>query len=125
MNLRNLFREELGAKQFEEEISVPKLRMLKRKQNPDYEPRSVETKKLRPKTSTNKFKKPTPSNSTQSHGSRIWTDITGNFTREASFIELAEGKVTLQLTDGRRTIISFEILSKKDQEYVLDIGDSQ
>ena len=83
------------------------------------------TKKLRPKTSTNKFKKPTPSNSTQSHGSRIWTDITGNFTREASFIELAEGKVTLQLTDGRRTIISFEILSKKDQEYVLDIGDSQ
>ena len=49
MKLRKLFREELGAKQFEEEISVPKLRKLKRKQNPDYEPRSVETKKSRPK----------------------------------------------------------------------------
>merc|ERR1711892_758583 len=32
-------REELGAKQFEEQVSVPKLRKLKRAHNPDYQPR--------------------------------------------------------------------------------------
>ena len=32
-------REEMGSKQFEEEISVPKIRQMKRKSNPDYQPR--------------------------------------------------------------------------------------
>ena len=37
-------REEMGSKQFEEEVSVPKIRQMKRKANPDYQPREKNVK---------------------------------------------------------------------------------
>ena len=37
-------REEMGSKQFEEEVSVPKIRQMKRKANPDYQPREKSVK---------------------------------------------------------------------------------
>lgn len=49
---------------------------------------------------------------------RTWTDISGKFSREAEFLELAEGKVRLRLSSGKEIAIPLKELSKKDRDWV-------
>jgi hypothetical protein len=49
---------------------------------------------------------------------RTWTDNTGKHTIEASFVEIVEGRVKLQRTDGKRVSLPLSRLSKGDQEYL-------
>ena len=51
---------------------------------------------------------------------RTWTDATGKFTVEATFISYANGVVKLKRKDGRVVAIDIEQLSRRDQEYVRD-----
>lgn len=51
-------------------------------------------------------------------GVKTWTDTTGRFSREARFVELSDGTVTLMLPNGRQSRIRLEKLSDDDQEHV-------
>lgn len=50
--------------------------------------------------------------------SRSWTDSTGEYSVEASFLEVAEGNVRLLKKDGTETSISIEKLSTADQHWI-------
>ena len=53
-----------------------------------------------------------------------WTDSTGNYTLEAKFIELRDGKVQLRKPDGRVLTVAIEKLNKADKEYVKTKADA-
>lgn len=48
---------------------------------------------------------------------RTWTDSTGNYTVEATFVELEEEQVTLQKKGGKEVTVPLARLSKNDQEW--------
>ena len=47
---------------------------------------------------------------------RTWTDSSGLYKIEARFVELADGKVTLEKDDGTRKSMPLDKLSENDQE---------
>lgn len=49
---------------------------------------------------------------------RTWSDATGTFKVEATFVKSADGKVTLRRTDGREVTVPLDRLSAEDQKYV-------
>jgi hypothetical protein len=49
---------------------------------------------------------------------RTWTDITGKFKTEASFLDFKNGEVRLRKKDGTTVTVPVEKLSQADQEYV-------
>ena len=59
----------------------------------------------------------TLSYSSERHGLRTWTDITGKFSREAHFVSLSDGVVEIQLATGEQNFIPHEKLSEADQGY--------
>jgi hypothetical protein len=48
---------------------------------------------------------------------RTWVDSTGSYSIQARFVSLADGKVTLQKTDGSQIEIPLEKLSAGDKGY--------
>jgi len=68
---------------------------------------------------------PTDSSTTTSEkkilpGFRTWTDSTGQHKTEAKFAGMAFGKVKLMKEDGTTIELSFERLSKEDQQWIED-----
>src|SRR5262245_30753688 len=55
---------------------------------------------------------------------RTWTDSGGTFSIEATFIELRDGKVGLQRSDGVRIDVPLERLSQDDVKYVRGLEDA-
>jgi len=56
---------------------------------------------------------------------RTWTDSTGKHTIQAKFVEVANGKVTLERADGTQFAIDLKKLSEADQKFVAEQqGDS-
>lgn len=53
---------------------------------------------------------------------RTWTDATGKYKVQAKFVELVEGKVTLERADGKRVVVPLDRLSEADRKYVADLG---
>ena len=49
---------------------------------------------------------------------RKWHDVTGTFSVEATFVDSADGKVTLKRANGRVLTVLLEKLSDEDQAYV-------
>jgi len=49
---------------------------------------------------------------------RKWVSADGNFSTQATLIEFADGYVYLKRSDGRQAKVSYELLSRADQEYV-------
>jgi hypothetical protein len=49
---------------------------------------------------------------------RIWTDTTGEFKIEATYLGLADGKVKLKKADGKEIAVPLDKLSKDDQQLV-------
>src|SRR4030042_5542855 len=49
---------------------------------------------------------------------RRWSDITGKYSVEATFVKVEDGKVFLARTDGRSVAVALEKLSEPDREYV-------
>jgi hypothetical protein len=60
-------------------------------------------------------------NTTNQSQLRTWTDRSGTHRTEASFVEFADGKVTLKKTDGTTIKIALESLSGADRELVQQI----
>jgi hypothetical protein len=52
---------------------------------------------------------------------RTWTDGTGKYKIEADFLEILEGQVKLQRTDGKKISIPLAKLSKDDQAYLREL----
>ena len=52
---------------------------------------------------------------------RTWTDNTGKFKVTAKFVEVSDGKVTLEREDGSRVSIPLEKLSEADRKIVAEI----
>lgn len=51
---------------------------------------------------------------------RTWSDASGKFRVEAQFVELADGKVRLQRTDGQVISVPLDRLSPADQAFVAE-----
>lgn len=49
---------------------------------------------------------------------RTWTDCSGKYTTEASFVEIESGSVRLLKGDGTSIAAPFKLLSSSDQNYV-------
>jgi dipeptidyl aminopeptidase/acylaminoacyl peptidase len=64
-----------------------------------------------------KESKAEPGNVTKS-SFRMWTDSSGQYRTEATFVEFKDGKLRLKKRDGRETVVPIERLSDVDQEYV-------
>lgn len=52
---------------------------------------------------------------------RTWTDASGNFQVEATFVALESGAIKLQKQDGRTIRVELERLSQTDREYVREV----
>jgi WD40 repeat protein len=52
---------------------------------------------------------------------RTWTDSTGKFKIKADFLEIKDGQVHLQRTDGKKLNLPLAKLSKDDQAYLKDL----
>ncbi len=50
--------------------------------------------------------------------SRSWTDTTGKFSIEATFLSKNATSVTLKKTDGKEVTLPFAKLSKEDQTWI-------
>ena len=53
-----------------------------------------------------------------SQSPRTWSDATGSFKVEATYLRSADGKVTLRRQDGREVTVPLDRLSAEDQQYV-------
>lgn len=49
---------------------------------------------------------------------RKWTDVSGQFSTEATFVELKDGSVILEKTDGLKIIVPLGKLSTADREFI-------
>ena len=54
------------------------------------------------------------------HKTRKWTDDSGNFSIQATFVKYAGDKVTLKRDDGAIIEVPFKRLSKTDRKYITD-----
>jgi outer membrane protein assembly factor BamB len=61
---------------------------------------------------------PIPSSSAAQPPVRTWTDATGEYRVQATFIELKEGRVWLQKQDGKTIGVGLERLSAADRDWV-------
>ena len=52
---------------------------------------------------------------------RTWTDSTGKHKVEGDFLEILEGQVKLQRTDGKKVSLPLSKLSKEDQAYLREL----
>ena len=52
---------------------------------------------------------------------RTWTDSTGKFQIKAKFVEMTDGKATLEREDGTRITIALDKLSEADKKVVAEI----
>ena len=60
--------------------------------------------------------------STLAQEMRTWTDATGKFKVQAKFVEMTDGKVTLERADGKRVVVPLTKLSEADRKYVAQLG---
>ena len=81
------------------------------------------------KTDTTEQKVETPEETKKDSGDlaaiRTWSDATGSYKIEASFIELKNEKVRLKKADGSTVSIALEKLSKADQEFVKKLAEAE
>jgi hypothetical protein len=49
---------------------------------------------------------------------RTWTDATGKYKIEASFVDVESGSAQLRKGDGTNIVVPFKLLSSSDQNYV-------
>lgn len=61
----------------------------------------------------------------QDPGFRTWTDITGKYKVEATFVEFNDGKVQLKKKDGNVITLPKEKLSEDDQQFVNSLTDKE
>ena len=50
----------------------------------------------------------------------MWTDASGKYQLQASFVSFCDGSVRLQKADGGYVRIAYDYLSATDQVFVLD-----
>ncbi len=62
---------------------------------------------------------------TATTNSRTWSDATGKFQVDASFINLVDGKVNLRRADGRTLSVPLDKLSAADQLFVKQLEDAE
>jgi hypothetical protein len=67
----------------------------------------------------------TGESSAESNELRIWTDITGEHTINARFMEIKDGKVRLKKSDGKTVAIPLEKLSEDDQKLAKQLADGK
>jgi hypothetical protein len=56
---------------------------------------------------------------------RTWSDLTGKFKIDASFISLVDGKVNLRRADGKTLSVPLDKLSTADQAFVKQLQDAE
>jgi hypothetical protein len=49
---------------------------------------------------------------------RTWTDASGKYKTEASFVDVESGSARLRKGDGTKIVVPFKLLSSSDQNYV-------
>ena len=62
---------------------------------------------------------------TEAQGQRVWTSKNGAFQKQATLVETKQGKVVLELEDGRTIEVAIEKLSAKDQRHIASLADSE
>src|SRR5436190_8988176 len=62
------------------------------------------------------------SKKTAGRGLRTWTDKTGKFRVVAKFIELSDGKVSLETDKGKTVVLAIEKLSENDQKVARELA---